>query len=290
LRHPFPNPSLPRRLKQLWRLSRHYTHSEVEDSSYAGEWNSVQRYLQILGIRSGQVVDIAAGDGVTQSCTLPLFRQPAWSGLAVEMDPEKFAKLAYVYAGYDNAKLARSRVTPENIGSLLRAYEISQDFDFLNLDIDSYDLFVVRQMLSGGFRPKLISMEINEKLPPPIYFTVLYDPAYVWRGGDHFFGCSLTAAAQVVRSFDYVLASLEYNNALFVRADAARGKIADLPVSRSYEDGYRKKADKYRVLPWNAELDHVLNMSAQEALAFFEHLFEGYAGKFELRIADGTEG
>lgn len=247
----------------------------------------MKRYLRILGISSGVVVDIAASDGVSQSCTLPLFRNPSWSGLAVEMDPKKFAQLAYVYAAYDNSRLARCRVTPENILSLLQAYEIPRDFDVLNLDIDSYDLFVVKQMLAHGLRPKLISMEINEKLPPPLYFTVLYDPGHYWQH-DHFFGCSLVAAAQTVRPFGYVLASLEYNNAMFVRSDLAQGKIPDLPVSKAYDDGYRNKADKNRIFPWNTDVERALEMNAQEALAFFAGLFEKYQGKFELRTADGS--
>jgi hypothetical protein len=283
----FPSPALYRRLKQLWRLSRHYTHSEADDTSFAGEWDSMRRYLRILGIDSGVVVDIAASDGVSQSCTLPLFRNPSWSGLAVEMDPKKFAQLAYVYAGYGNSRLARCRVTPENIVSLLQAYEIPRDFDVLNLDIDSYDLFIVKEMLVHGLRPKLISMEINEKLPPPLYFTVLYDRSHYWQH-DHFFGCSLVAAAQTVRPFGYVLASLEYNNAMFVRSDLAQGKIADLPVSKAYDDGYRNKADKNRIFPWNADVERALGMTAQDALAFFAALFEKYQGKFELRVAAGS--
>lgn len=281
----FPSPFLPRRLRQLFGLSRHYARAQSGDFSSAGEWPAIRHIFEVLGINSGHVVDIAASDGVTQSCTLELFRNPHWSGLAVEMDPVKFAHLAYVYAGFKNSRLARCRVTPDNVVNLLQAYETPRDFDFLNLDIDSYDLFVIQQMLSSGFQPKIISMEINEKLPPPLFFTVLYDPAHYWKG-DHFYGCSAVAAAQTVRPHGYVLAQIQYCNAIFVRADLAQNKIQDHSISSAYNDGYRDKPDRSMLFPWNADVDGVLEMNPQDALGFFSDFFEKYKGKFDLRISD----
>ena len=52
---------------------------------------------------------------------------------------------------------------------------ISMSSDFLNLDIDSYDLEVMKKILEKNFRPKVISMEINEKIPPPIYFAAKFN-------------------------------------------------------------------------------------------------------------------
>ena len=41
-------------------------------------------------------------------------------------------------------------------------------------------------------------MEINEKIPPPIQFTIhQYSGPFAWNG-NHCFGVSLTKAAQVV--------------------------------------------------------------------------------------------
>src|ERR1700691_2612886 len=135
-----------RRLRQFWRFNRLWVSAQAGDNSFADEWQAVKRILAKLGIDGGFVVDVAAGDGVSYSSTLGLFRNDRWSGLAVEMDPEKFAQLAYLYADF-NCQLARCRVTPGNIDSLLKGHEIPNDFDFLNLDIDSYDLFVIKELL-----------------------------------------------------------------------------------------------------------------------------------------------
>ena len=86
-------------------------------------------------------------------------------------------------------RLARARVTPLNLVNSQPGNEVPKNFELLNLDIDSYDLRVVETILSSGFRPQIISMEVNEKIPSGIFFTVEYDDEHYWKG-DHFYGCS----------------------------------------------------------------------------------------------------
>lgn len=270
-------------LTQTYQLSKLSSKAKSNDNSYGNEWAVLKNYLDILGIKSGQVVDVAASDGVSQSCTIPLFRDHSWSGLAVEMDPKKFSSLAYIYSNYENCRLARCRVTPENVNSLLLANEISIEFEVLNLDIDSYDLFVIKAALTNGFRPKIITMEINEKIPPPLYFTVKYDTTHYWKG-DHFYGCSAAAAVATVTPFGYILASIEYNNAVFIRTELAAGKIKEVSVTDAFNEGYRNRENRKALFPWNQDVDSALDMNADDALSFFDDYFSKYKGKFELKV------
>lgn len=118
------------------------------------------------------MVDIAAGDGVTQSGTLFLFRSTEWRGLAVEVDPRQFLRLEFAYRSFENVDVVRAKVTPTSVERLLSSHEIPQQFEVLNLDIDSYDLSVAEAILDS-FKPLVVSMEVNEKIPPPIHFEVL---------------------------------------------------------------------------------------------------------------------
>ena len=261
--------------------------SKRGDNSFAGEFAHLRLLLEKLKITGGFVVDIAASDGVTQSSTLGFFSNRDWRGLAVEMDPEKFANLAFIYSQFVDvklAKLARCRVTPVNVEALLVANEVPHDFTLLNLDIDSYDLYVMEEMLSAGFKPRVISMEVNEKIPPPVYFTVNFEDSHFWKG-DHFFGCSLAAAASVVKPQGYKLESLQFNNAVFVRDDIATGVIRDLTVQEAYDLGYRNQADRKTLFPWNANVECALGYTAEENVRFFRDLFKEYRGKFTLVAA-----
>jgi hypothetical protein len=271
-------------VNELAGLERHYAAAAKNiDHSMAGEFEHVQSVLHNLGIAGGYVVDIAAGDGVSQSSTLGLFQRPQWSGLAVEMDRQKFTKLAFLYTHFTNVRLAQTRVMPHTIAPLLASFEIPLDFDFLNLDIDSYDLDVLSQMLSSGYRPKVISMEINEKIPPPIYFSVDFSPTHSWQV-DHFYGCSISAAALVVKAFGYTLESIQYNNAFFIRNDVKKD-IPDLSPEQAYRLGYADKPDRRTLFPWNSDMESLQTLSPEDCVAFLSEYFRKYSGKFKLKIA-----
>lgn len=270
-------------LKQLNKLRLHYRQSQCNDNSYAGEYPHLRGIINRLNILTGYVVDIAASDGVTSSSTLGFFQDPNWSGLAVEMDPIKFSKLAFLYTNFPDAKLAMVRVTPININYILNGFEVPVDFTLLNLDIDSYDLHVINQVLKSGFRPKIISMEINEKIPPPIFFSVNYDDGHFWKG-DHFYGCSLTAASEIVKPYGYKLESLQYNNATFIRSDICNDLFDDLSIEIAYDSGYRNKPDREKLFPWNLNINCILDYSPLDSIAFLNELFKEYNGKYTLRV------
>ncbi len=269
-------------IKQLRTLFKHHTKSTQEKISYAGEYEHLKQILSRMDVNNGYVVDIAASDGVTQSCTLGFFENPNWAGLAVEMDPFKFSKLAFIYANFPNAKLARGRITPNNISFIMNGFEVPHEFTLLNLDIDSYDLYVIDKLLKSGFKPKIISMEVNEKIPPPIFFTVDYDEAHYWQG-DHFYGCSLSAASDTVKPYGYILESLQYNNAIFIRSDMANDLFDDLSVETAYDIGYRNKSDRKKLFPWNSNVDCLLDQSTHDSITFLNELFKKYNGKYTLR-------
>ena len=104
------------------------------------------------------------------SNSLKLF-QAGWQGVAVEWNAKQFSKLAFSYVGLPSATLVRARVTPDNVLHLLAGCDTPKEFGYFGLDIDSYDHFVLAKVLSAH-RPSLICTEINEKIPPPLKFTV----------------------------------------------------------------------------------------------------------------------
>lgn len=268
--------------KILWLQTITHLLAAKGDTSFLGEFATIDEALSRTGSNNGFVVDIAASDGVRQSSTRPLF-QRGWRGLAVEMDPAKFACLASVYSEFEGARLARTRVTPNNVAALLRANEVPRHFEVLNLDIDSYDLFVLQAILDDGFRPRLISMEINEKIPPPLYFTVTFDDGHYWQG-DHFYGCSLSAASALTRPRGYILAGVEFNNALYIDSTYAQG-IPDLDDTTAYAEGYRDRPKRRQLFHWNADMEVLHSLSVDEAVQFLSEKFSAYQGKFELRTA-----
>jgi len=243
------------------------------------EESTINKHLDFLGIKEGCCVDIGAGDGKESSNSCALYKN-GWSGLAVEMDPVKFSHLARNVLAFQNVNLVKCKVTPGNIVPFLLANEIPQDFDFLSLDIDGYDYFVLDRIL-GIYHPKLICAEINEKIPPPIKFAVKWDPFYEWAG-DHFYGQSLSMLYELAIQRGYSLVELNYNNAFLIPSEY--NPEVSLTPEEAYRIGYKEKADRKERFSWNRNMEHVLSMSPEDALAFVHEYFKKYKGLFEASI------
>lgn len=237
----------------------------------------IQDLLASIPIRHRFAVDIGAGDGETMSNSYAHFRA-GWEGIAVEWGAARFARLAYRYADLPAARLIRARITPDNILDLLAACETPKEFGFLNLDIDSYDHFVLERILTA-YRPSLICAEINEKIPPPIRFTVKWHPDHAWAQ-DHFFGQSLSSLDDLGKRHGYVLAGLEYNNAFLIPGELRTAP--SLPAETAYRQGYASRPDRLQKLPWNQDMEPLLTMPVPAAIEFIRKKFAAYAGRYIL--------
>jgi hypothetical protein len=244
-----------------------------------GEEAVLGRLFAGLGVDRGQVVDIAACDGVTRSNALALYEQ-GWPGLAVEGDPDRFARLAAAYRRFPDVGLARTWVTPGNVAALLEAHGLPRDFTYLSLDIDGYDHFVLAALLEA-YRPVVVCAEINEKIPPPVKFTVTYDPDYAWAV-DHFYGQSISKLHELCEARDYALVELHYNNAFLVSGE--RNVFHRLSPEEAYRTGYLDRPDRLQHFPGNADMEAVHGLEPVQAIAFLNERFARYAGRYEIGL------
>ncbi|MBI3663847.1 MAG: hypothetical protein HY234_12465 [Acidobacteria bacterium] len=239
----------------------------------------VQDYLRQLPLGENFCVDIGASDGITCSNTYALFGA-GWPGLAVECDGEKFAALAEHYKRFPGARLCNGRVTPENVVEVLKSHSVPERFTFLSLDIDGYDYFVLAAILQS-FRPSLICTEINEKIPPPIKFTVKWDPGYRWAT-DHFYGQSISQLATLCERHGYALVRLEFNNAFLISQEIC--PVPALTPDAAYRRGYAERPNRLEKTPWNADVDLLLRLPPEEGVEFIRSYFAKYEGKYVCEL------
>lgn len=249
----------------------------LKKSGFSEEEGTIRRYLEALPLTNKYCVDIGAQDGVSGSQTAALFKN-GWTGIAVEGDPAMFAVLSRLYHGLRSVHLARALVSPDNVVSLLTSYSCPEDFSFLSLDIDGYDYFVLEQILAS-FRPRLICVEINETIPPPLVFTVKFDPQHAWRG-DHFQGQSICKCHELCVRHGYDIVELLYNNLFIVPREI--NSYRALRPEEAYDAGYRNRPDRAAKFPWNVDMEAVLTMSRLEAIDFLNDKFARYAGQYVL--------
>src|SRR5262245_43040844 len=166
----------------------------------------LHRLIETVGALDTFYVDIGASDGLTMSNTARLALN-GWKGVCFEYDPKRFAVLTDAYAELEGVRSCRSKITPNNVCTFLDAFDVPQRFGVLNLDIDSYDYFVLQALLKN-FRPAIIIAEINEKIPPPLEFTVLFDDKHAWDQS-HFYGQSISQLSKLCTTHRYSIADLE---------------------------------------------------------------------------------
>ncbi len=270
----------PEELSELARFLKRAT--EKPDFSFAAEYERIIYWMKKLSVPCNFVVDIGASDGFTQSCTFPFSWRNQVPGLLLEADPKKLSYLAALYRDHANSQIVQARVTPSNVGEILSAHEVPRNVSFLNIDIDSFDLSVLRGLLNSGFRPDVISMEVNEKIPGSVLFEVLYTADHSWDGS-HFYGCSLASAHLTLSSYGYALVELVWNNAIFVRRELV---VQDLELSSgdAHRDGYAARPERDRLFPWNQDVNYWLDLPPMEAVWAINSYFRAYQGRFSIGV------
>jgi hypothetical protein len=167
----------------------------------------------------------------------------------------------------------------------MKGLGVPQTFSFLNIDIDSYDLEILRSLLMSGYMPQLISMEINEIFPPNIEFEVLFSDTQSWQG-DHFFGCSVASANKALSQLGYKLVEIEYNNAFFINDAVADKFELNRNIFDLYKEGYQNKPDRTLKFPGNLDVEFLLDSNTQVAAQKINRLFKKHEGKYLLNIAN----
>ena len=114
--------------------------------------------------------------------------------------------------------LHKEFITPQNICEIFRKHQIPNDVDYVSIDVDSVDLWIMRALLSE-FRPKVLSCEYNSHIPIDSAITMPDDLNIVWRY-NAIYGASLKALYMVGEEKGYVLVHVVKSmDTFFVRKD-----------------------------------------------------------------------
>ena len=176
--------------------------SERKVYSQCGEEGVILAILAAIGPGDRFLVDVGAGDGATLSNT-KLLIDAGWHG----------PRFDGAYGG----DVHQEYITAENIVDLLVKHEVPHEPDFLSLDIDGVDWYVLRAILRA-YRPRMFVCEINNSLPIYPAVAVAYDPGFRFSQCDYF-GASLGAYHDLATHHGYQLVHCMPWNAFFVRRD-----------------------------------------------------------------------
>ena len=128
----------------------------------------------------------------------------------------------------ENPKISlhKEYFTPSNIISLLQKYEVSKNLDVLSVDTDYDDLYITREILLGGYKPRVLINEFNINFGSNWSVSTLQKPigkeSEVFWKGDCYMGASAMAMINLAKEFGYTPVFSNLVNLIFVRLDQAQ--------------------------------------------------------------------
>mmetsp|Transcript_47591 Transcript_47591/g.101604 ORF Transcript_47591/g.101604 Transcript_47591/m.101604 type:complete len:366 (-) Transcript_47591:166-1263(-) len=117
--------------------------------------------------------------------------------------------------------IRRAILSEDNIFHHFEAAGVRKDVDYVSIDVDSIDVWLLHGLLSGGYRPRLISCEYNANFQ----WNQAVAANTTWREFNwrSMFGASAAAFDFVGRKFGYELLYLmPYFDLFLVRSDVLR--------------------------------------------------------------------
>ena len=111
--------------------------------------------LAELSIRNGTFVEFGYKPAHPGANTQLLYNK-GWTGLLMDGVDYPNNKPLPVHGEW---------ISPANIGDLFRKYGVVHDVDYVSIDVNTFDLWIMRALLVDGFQPKVITIEYNSNFP-----------------------------------------------------------------------------------------------------------------------------
>ena len=139
-------------------------------------------------------IEIGVGDGLENNTLFLLLK--GWTGVWIDGDTNNIQAIQNKFSFLqDNGRLKTKYawIDKDNIDSTLKECELTEEVDLLSIDIDGNDYHIFKNIIS--IKPRVIIIEYNAKLPPPVEWIMKYNPHHTKTNTDYF-GASL-------KSFEY---------------------------------------------------------------------------------------
>lgn len=148
-----------------------YAQFARNEYSQFGEDGIIEHVLERIPALDKCCVEFGAWDGIHLSNTFNLIKNRGYRAVLIEADRKKFQVLRKNMAQY-GATLVNEFVTfdgENTLDNILGRTAIPRDFDFLSIDIDGNDYWILDSL--EEYRPKVICIEYNPSIPNEVEYV-----------------------------------------------------------------------------------------------------------------------
>lgn len=207
--------------------------------SQCDEDGIIQEIFNRIGVAHRTFIEFGVETGI--ECNTASLLIGGWKGLWIESAGQDAAHIRRTLASFlqdGSLKVVESLVTAENVNALFEQAGFTGEIDLLSIDIDYNDYWVWKAV--NVVKPRVVVIEYNATLRPPLSLVVPYAPSAAWNGSNYF-GASLEALARLGRSKGYRLVgcSMSGVNAFFVRDDLCGDRFLDPATAEEHYEPAR---------------------------------------------------
>jgi len=197
-------------VRQIQRARRAYF-------SQSGEDGALSYILSKIPNKDNWLVEFGAWDGKHLSNCYQFVLKHDYHGVFIEMDLERFLELQINMSQFGDRCVCMKEIVgfegENGLDAILARTDVPREFDLLSIDIDSNDYQVWKAL--EEYKPKVVIIEINNRLPPGEYrINVPGSPLVLGESGS-----SISAINDLARTKGYSLISMIGCNAIFVRSE-----------------------------------------------------------------------
>jgi hypothetical protein len=198
----------------------------------------IQEIFRRVGSESRTFIEFGVQNGF--ECNTAKLLVEGWRGLWLEANSKSVAEIRANFQPFLSRgalTVGETMVTAANIDAAIDKAGFADGVDLLCIDIDNNDYWVWKAIKS--IRPRVVVIEYNCSLRPPLSLVVPYDENASWSGGNYF-GASLSALVSLGREKGYRIVGCCFAgvNAFFVRDDLCGDHFVEPATAEEhYEPG-----------------------------------------------------
>ena len=207
--------------------------------SQCDEDGIIQEIFRRVGTTNRTFIEFGVETGV--ECNTVKLLLDGWRGLWLDGTATNIANIRTNFSTFfDDGRLQalEAFINAECINSLFEKAGITGNIDLLSIDIDGNDYWVWKAI--EVVQPRVVVIEYNAALRPPLSLVVPYDPKARWNGSSYF-GASLEALVRLGREKGYRLVGCSFSgaNAFFVKDEVAGTHFLDPATAEEHYEPSR---------------------------------------------------
>lgn len=194
--------------------------------SVKGEETIIQHIFNCIGTTNKYCVEFGAEgyDGYHQSSTHYLRYNQGWDGIMFD-----------AVLDIPSSNIHREFFTKENICSRFNNWNVPREFDYLAIDVDGNDFWLLSALLKE-YSPRVIMAETNVRFQPNDRYVLKYNPNFYYRVGitKGWYGCSPRVMKELGEKYEYTAVCLVWDNIFLIKNKDLHTDDINIPWEKVY--------------------------------------------------------